>query len=344
MVNFSVAICTYNGEERLPIVLNRLKNCCTYSIDSSINQEKINWEIIVIDNNSKDNTAKVIQEYQVDWPTAYPLKYYFEPRQGLSYARERAIQEAEGQFVGFLDDDNLPTPNWVAAAYSFGENHPQAGAYGGIIHGDYEVPPPNNFERISPLLAIGGGKTTFCYSSPENIILYKKMLPPGAGIVVRKQAWIENVPKDLFFQGRVNGSLVTAEDIEALTHIKKAGWEIWHNAEMEIDHRIPKQRLEKKYLLKLMRSIGLSRHYTRMLDIHVWQQPFVSLVYMANDIRKIVMHLLKYRMVLRTDIIAACEMELLIGSFLSPFYIWKTSLSRLNKSLNFLFKRRGINS
>lgn len=329
MIDFSVAICTFNGENRLPDVLDRLKDCYVYTKQLQIDSDTINWEIIVIDNNSKDNTAKVVQEYQADWPAAYPLKYFFEPQQGLSYARERAIQEAQGTFVGFLDDDNLPRANWVASAYNFGKNHPQAGAYGGQIYGDYEVTPPNNFDRISLFLAIGGSTKTICYTAPENSLYFKKVLPAGAGLVVRKQAWIENVPKDLFFQGRVNGSLVTAEDIEALTHIKKAGWEIWHNAEMQIDHRIPKQRLEKEYLLKLMRSIGLSRHYTRMLDIKIWQQPFVSLAYMANDIRKMAIHLLKYRMVLRNDIVAACEMELLIGAFFSPFYIWKTSLSRL---------------
>ncbi len=237
MINFSVAICTFNGEKRLPDVLDRLKDCCAYTTQFQIDSEPINWEILVIDNNSKDNTAKIVQEYQADWPATYPLKYFFEPQQGLTYARERAIQEAQGIFVGFLDDDNLPRANWVTSAFNFGKNHPHAGAYGGRIHGDYEVTPPNNFDRISLFLAIGGSTKTICYTAPENSLYFKKVLPAGAGLVVRKQVWIENVPKDLFFQGRVNGSLVTAEDIEALTHIKKAGWEIWHNAEMEIDHR-----------------------------------------------------------------------------------------------------------
>ncbi|QIR37617.1 glycosyltransferase [Tolypothrix sp. PCC 7910] len=332
MINFSVAICTFNGEKRLPDVLDKLKDCCTYTAQLGIETEPINWEILVIDNNSKDNTAQVVQEYQANWPADYPLKYYLETQQGLSYARERAIQEAEGTLIGFLDDDNLPTPNWVASAYNFGKNHPQAGAYGGRIYGDYEVKPPHNFDRISLFLAIGGSSKTICYTAPENSLYFKKVLPAGAGLVVRKQAWIENVPKTLFFHGRVNGSLVTAEDIEALTHIKKAGWEIWHNAEMEIYHRIPKQRLEKEYLFKLMRGIGLSRHYTRMLDLQIWQQPFVSLAYMANDIRKIFLHWFKYRLVLKNDLVAACELELLIGAFLSPFYIYKRYLLNFNNN------------
>jgi hypothetical protein len=43
--------------------------------------------------------------------------------------------------VGFLDDDNIPAPNWVAAAYAFAQEHPAAGAYGSRIHGDFEVTP-----------------------------------------------------------------------------------------------------------------------------------------------------------------------------------------------------------
>lgn len=318
MIDFTVAICTYNGEKRLPAVLDRLR--------SQINTEQISWEIIVIDNNSTDNTAKVIQEYQVNWPQAYPIKYYFEPAQGLAFARQRAVQEANGTLVGFLDDDNLATPNWVAEAYAFGQAHPKAGAYGSKISGEFEVEQPENFGRISPFLAIGGGTKAICYTSSDYKYSYKKVLPPGAGLVIRKQTWIESVPERLIFQGRVGESLVAAEDIEALLHIRRAGWEIWYNPEMHIYHQIQKQRLEKKYLMNLLRSIGLGRHHTRMLGYKVWQRPFIFPVYMANDLRKIILHFIKYRSVLKTDVVAACEMELLLGSIISPFYLGKKYL------------------
>ncbi|BAZ01611.1 family 2 glycosyl transferase [Tolypothrix tenuis PCC 7101] len=320
MINFSVAICTFNGEKRLPDVLDKLKDCCAYTAQLALETEPIIWEILVIDNNSKDNTAKVVQEYQANWPDAYPLKYYLETQQGLSYARERAIQEAEGTLVGFLDDDNLPTPNWVASAYNFGKNHPQAGAYGGQIKADYEVIPPNNFDRIARFLAIVEGNKSFCYNNHQNNYTVRKMLPPGAGLVVRQQAWMENVPKQLFFCGRSDDSFVTSEDLEALVHIRKAGWEIWYTPEMKIYHRIPKERLEKEYLIKLMRGIGLSRHHIRMLDFPAWLKPFALPIYSANDLRKLVFYWIKYRNLLQTDIVAACEMELLIGILMSPFY------------------------
>lgn len=318
MVDFSVAICTYNGENRLPEVLNKLKN--------QSGTEDISWEIIVIDNNSSDNTAQVVQTYQSDWPKAYPIKYFFESQQGLSFARERAIKEAAGTFIGFLDDDNWPSPNWVAAAYAFGKAHPKAGAYGSQIHAEFEVLPPENFKRISRFLAIGGGKKPVCYTSSEYKHSYKKVLPPGAGLVIRRQAWIDSVPEKLFFRGRLAKSIVTAEDIEALLHIRNAGWEIWYNPEMQIYHCIPKQRLEKEYLMKLLRSVGLSRHHTRMLGYPIWQRPFVFPVYLVNDIRKLMVHFAKYHNVLQSDVVAACERELLIGSIISPFYTYKLKI------------------
>ena len=126
-IAFTIAIPTYNGGNRLPKLLDCLR--------SQIRTEQFTWEIVVIDNNSQDNTAEVIRQYQTDWPTAYPLHYYFEPQQGLAFARQRAIDEAQGTWVGFLDDDNLPASDWVAEAYNFAQEHPQAGAFGGQIHG-----------------------------------------------------------------------------------------------------------------------------------------------------------------------------------------------------------------
>lgn len=116
MVNFTVAIPTYDGEKRLVEVLERLR--------SQIDIEHLAWEIIVVNNNTH-NTAKVVQEYQANWSNAYPLRYCFEAEQGLAFARQRAIEEAQGELIGFLDDDILHNNDWVASAYLFSKEYPQ---------------------------------------------------------------------------------------------------------------------------------------------------------------------------------------------------------------------------
>lgn len=310
MVDFTVAICTYNGEKRLPEVLDCLR--------SQINIENISWEILVIDNNSKDGTAQVVRDYQTNWPKTYPLKYIFEAQQGAAFARKRAIQEAEADLIGFLDDDNLPDNKWLSEAVLFGKKYPKAGAYGSQIHGQFEVEPPENFQRILPFLAI-----TERGNEPRLYQPHQNLLPPSAGLVVRKQAWLANVPQHCILTGRIPGSMLTSEDLEVLAYIQKSGWEIWYNPAMEIKHKIPKWRLEKDYLIPFFRGIGLSRYVTRMVGVNPWLKPWLLLAYTLNDLRKIIMHLLKYGRTVKTDLVAACELQLLVSSWQSPFYLWQ---------------------
>lgn len=309
-LDFTIAIPTYNGESRLPELLERLQN--------QLHTENLSWEIIVVDNNSTDNTAKVVQTYQQNWQCLYPLKYCFEVKQGAAYARKKAIAEAKGRLIGFLDDDNYPVSNWVSAAYAFGEKYPKAGAYASQIHPDWEVEPPENFQRIAPFLAITErGNLPLLYEPA------KKLLPPSAGLVVRRQAWLENVPDNPILTGRAKGNMLTSEDLEMLSYIQKSGWEIWYNPEMEIYHKIPSSRLQKDYLIPFFRGIGFSRYVTRMVNVKHIYRPVFILAYMINDLRKIALHLLKYRSILKSDLVAACEMQLFLSSLISPFYLWK---------------------
>lgn len=315
-IDFTVAIPTYNGESRLPELLNRLQN--------QVQTEHFSWEIIVVDNNSIDNTAKLIQAYQAKWQHPYPLKYFFEAKQGAAYARKRAVEEAKGKFIGYLDDDNYPVSTWVTKAFEFGQKYPNAGAYASQIHPDWEVKPPENFHRIAPFLAITERGNSPLLYKPQ-----KRLLPPSAGLVIRRQAWLDSVPTHCILTGRVTGNMLTGEDTEMLSYIQKSGWEIWYNPEMEIYHRIPYLRLQKEYLIPFFRGIGLSRYVTRTIGIKPWFKPAALLAYMLNDICKIIIHLLKHGKKVQTELVPACEMQLFLSSLFSPFYLWKNGY--LNK-------------
>lgn len=310
MVDFTVAIPTYNGATRLGAVLERLRE--------QINTENFSWEVIVIDNNSKDNTAKVVREYQSNWPQAYPLKYIFEAEQGAAFARNRAVAEAKANLIGFLDDDNLPESDWVASACEFAQAHPKAGAYGSQVKGNYEIEPPKNFQKVAGFLGISNRG-----NAPHRYEPHTRMLPPGAGLVVRRQAWLANVPQRLVLNhiGKEEG--LASEDLEALLYIQKAGWEIWYNSEMRVYHEIPSWRLEKRYLISVARCVGLSRHHLRMVRLKDWQKPIFIPIYLVNDLRRLITYWIKYRSEIKKDAIAACELELLRCSLISPFFLWK---------------------
>jgi glycosyltransferase involved in cell wall biosynthesis len=307
-IDFSVAIPTYNGESRLPELLERLQN--------QLNTEHFSWEIIVVDNNSTDHTAAVVKTYQASWQRPYPLKYCFEAQQGTAFARQRAVEEAKGKFIGFLDDDNYPALDWVAQAIAFGQKSSKVGAYGSQVHGAFEVEPPENFEKIACFLAIIERGT-----EPHRYEAYKKVLPPGAGLVVRKEAWCQTVPKRLVLNHQGKEAGLASEDLEAIMHIQLGGWEIWYNSNMHIYHQIPAWRLQKEYLIRLFRCVGLSRYHLRMLRTQPWKRPIASVGYLVNDLRKIILHFIKYRGEIDSNLIAACEMELFRSSLVSPFYL-----------------------
>src|SRR4051794_20780617 len=69
------------------------------------------FEVLVIDNNSRDHTRAIVEEFSAARPAP---RYIHEPQQGLDYARNRAIAEARGDIIVFGDDDILVEPDWLA--------------------------------------------------------------------------------------------------------------------------------------------------------------------------------------------------------------------------------------
>ncbi|MEM8614732.1 MAG: hormogonium polysaccharide biosynthesis glycosyltransferase HpsE [Cyanobacteria bacterium P01_H01_bin.105] len=317
--DFTIAICTYNGAQRIPAVLDRLRQ--------QLDAQHLRWEVFVIDNNSSDSTAGIVRQYQQNWPDEIPLRYFFEGRQGAAYARQLAMEQAKSELVGFLDDDNLPDDSWVAAAYQFGQEHPHVGAYGSQIHGQFEGALPENFERIQSFFALTQRGNTAHVYHPR-----LRVLPPSAGLVVRRKAWLNNVPEQLTLTGRHDEQMLTGEDLEAIAHIRRGNWEIWHNPAMKVWHQIPARRLQRNYLLPFFRGIGLSRHVTRMVNMPTWQRPFMFWVYGVSDLFKAIHHMVTYRNRLKTQVVPACELEFYLYSLISPLYIWRLLLLRSFKN------------
>lgn len=318
MVDFSVAIRLYNGASVLPKILDALG---AQTLSSSIT-----WEIIIVDNNSVDGTAGIVHRYQRVW-TACPLRYVLETQQGASFARRRAILEARGTWIGFLDDDNIPNPHWVQAAYDFGCSHLKAAAFGGQIHPSYESTPPVHFERIAPFIPIVERDEVICFTTGWRAM--SNLVPPGAGLVILRQAWLDYVPYPLTLRGPVGNALTCkGEDVEALLYLKKAGWEIWFNPLMHIEHQIPNWRFERAYLLRFFHGIGLSKYVTRMVGITAWKRLPLILLFMGNDGRKLLVHVIKHHRQLQQDVVSAAELQLLVSSLLSPFYALKQRVMR----------------
>ncbi len=277
----------------------------------------VDWEVIVVDNNSVDSTQEVISEYQNEWPLDAPLKYAFESDQGKSYAIETAFELAEGELVAFLDDDNLPAPDWVQQVYEFGQRHPAAGAFGGQIHGKFEKEPSVHFGLVKPLFALNENSEEKCYSCGKRL----ELGAPGAGLVIRKKAWFESIPEaGLQNKGTVGSSRgQVAEDFEMQIYIYKNGWELWHNPKMHIEHMIPESRFDEDYLKKFLRAIGLSRYFTRMMLLKPWKKPFAIVGYFLKDLLTLLQLLWKYRNEMSEDKFIRGRILVTYYMLISPF-------------------------
>lgn len=319
IIDFSVGIRAYNSEIHLPQLLDCLK------YQKAL--ENIRWEVIVVDNNSHDKTPNIVAAYQETWLSGCPLKYYVEERQGAAFARLRLVREAKGHLIGFLDDDNLPSDNWIAEAYAFGKIHKTAGAWGSRIYPEFEADPPLNFREIQSFFAI-----IQWGDEPFKMNRRNGLLPPGAGLVARKQALSSAYKEKLILTGPVGSSIrEKSEDIEILRHIQNAGWEIWYNPKMTMYHRIQASRLKRNYLIPFFRGCGRSRYRIRMLRFNSWQRPFALVAYTLHDVVQISKLLLKYKLRINKDIIVDCKMTYLLNSLISPWFLYR---QKRNQSIN----------
>jgi glycosyltransferase involved in cell wall biosynthesis len=112
---FSIIIATYNREKSLLIALN-----------SIFTQEFKDYEIIVVDDGSRDNTRVVISDLIKNNPS---IKYFFKENEERSIARNYGIMKASGKYVGFLDSDDILYPNHMSVAYELlkKSNFPEVG-------------------------------------------------------------------------------------------------------------------------------------------------------------------------------------------------------------------------
>ena len=129
----SVVICTYN---RVDIFVDALKTMCNQTLDALF------YEVIVVDNNSSDNTAHVAKDFCERFSN---VRYCLESKQGLSHARNRGWREAQGEYVAYIDDDCKVPEQWLAVAKDIIERF-SPGVFGGPAYAFYKTPKPRWFK------------------------------------------------------------------------------------------------------------------------------------------------------------------------------------------------------
>lgn len=241
MFKFSIIICCYNSADRLPPTLSALK---------ALNLGKgLEIEIIIVDNNCEDDTAEVVTDFRSRGPSL-TIKYVYEDRPGLSFARDCGFKHATGNVFVLVDDDNQLDPNYLTVLHSVFKAHPKVGIVGGIgsLPDDQKV--PDWFTRYQGRYALGptnGG------SGPVDCVY-------GAGMAIRRE--VLSGLRKLNFQShltdRSGNSLSSGGDSELCFAARLLGWTIWRAADARFIHAIPDNRMTEDYLLRLTEGIGQS--------------------------------------------------------------------------------------
>ena len=172
-IKLSIVICTYNRNQFLPITLEK---AALQVVDFAT------IEIIVVNNNSTDDTESTCLEFQQSYPDIN-FKYILETQQGLSYARNRGIYEAEGDVICFIDDDAYVDPHFSENLISYYDNHPNVFSTGGRIIPIYEGSEPDWMSQyLLPLVA--------ALDLGEGVKKFKSgKYPIGANMAFRKQVF-----------------------------------------------------------------------------------------------------------------------------------------------------------
>ena len=236
----SFIICTYNREKYIYECLSRLAK----------NTAKEGWEIVLVNNNSTDNTAAECERFVADYkPTNY--RYFLETQQGLSFARNRGISEATGEWLVFLDDDAMVTPNYIANLQRHLLQYPEAGAFGGAIEPFFEGATPNwlNPWSMSFVSAIDLGTQVKPFPP--------KSYPIGANMGISR-ATVEKVGMFNTTLGRTGNNLMGGEEKDIFNRIRQAGIPILYFPDIKVQHCIPPKRTTKEFIAKLGEGVGLS--------------------------------------------------------------------------------------
>jgi glycosyltransferase involved in cell wall biosynthesis len=236
-----IAICTYNQCRLLRRTLEALTRVQAPA--------SVKWALLLIDNNSSDQTRAVADEFT----TRLPLRYVFEGRQGLTQARRRALRETTAEWLAFLDDDCLVAPDWIDQAAVFAAARPKAGAIGGRVKLSWECPPSEFALRYQELLA----RQEFG-DSPRRLPSTGLISLVGAGLVLRREAlaatnWYEQA----ILSDRCGKQLTGGGDTEMILRIRNIGYEVWYNPAMVIDHIIPAARTSPEHICGLYGGAGL---------------------------------------------------------------------------------------
>jgi len=208
-------------------------------------------ECIVIDNASNDDTPSVV-ETAAKSSSRFPIRRVFEPRQGSSFARNRAVDEAHGDIIAFIDDDAIADREWLRAMLSALKSRALDAACGMVLPRWSAPPPPWLGPRLIVKLAVHDRATIESASSEQNETLQNYF---SANVGFRRAAFerFGRFREDL---GVVGKNPMSGEDTELFARIIAGGGKMGFVRDAIVHHMIGPERMTAEYLRRKSFAFG----------------------------------------------------------------------------------------
>ena len=249
-INISVVICTYN---RAAYIQDAMDSLYHQTIDRKL------YEIIVVNNNSSDNTIQVCE----DWISKHPdasYAFYNEHKQGASFARNTGAAAAKGNLLCFMDDDAIAEADYLERIIHFFEEHPDAGGLGGRIIPKY-IPEEPKWMSYYVSSMVGN----FDYSPTVSVFSANKY-PLESNMIIRKKDFDAINGFNVDLPGVVGTLRIGGEGKDFFFRLKDLGRVIYYDPAIKVQHVVETSKLTKEYMYRVASGMGRGEK-VRMLKI-----------------------------------------------------------------------------
>ena len=241
-IRLSIAIATFNRADYLRLALESLA-VQTLSPDR--------FEILVIDNRSTDHTAEVVEQFASAHPQL-SVRRVVESSQGISFVRNRAIEEATGEVIVFLDDDEQACTTFAESYLRFFESYPDRDAAGGAVVPVYEAPLPR---WASPYIE---RMITGAFDMGQHVVPFRGKRYPGVGNSGFRRTLFDRFGVFNTALGRSGANPLGGEEKDFFLRVRAHGIRYYYVPNASIRHLTPAAKLTEAYFERLTSMIGLS--------------------------------------------------------------------------------------
>jgi glycosyltransferase involved in cell wall biosynthesis len=278
----SVIISTCNRAERLSQLFSVMGHLqIVHGMD---------WELLVVDNGSHDDTWHCIQEEHKRY--RLPLICLQQPIPGKSNALNLAMTMYRGDLAIFTDDDLEPSPTWLIAYYEAALDHPDMLGFTGRVLPLWEGPQPEWVQTAAAIGMLKGIINSRDFGDSE-LVLPPSEIPGGGNTALRRNA-LNRMGTFCIHLGP-GTSVPYAEDTEFLRRLLRIGGYFLYVPRALVRHRNPPSRMTPDYAARWTYQVGrcqviafkASPSYSKFLGIpiYLWRQAAQRLLFWLFELR-----------------------------------------------------------